>query len=166
MAGTRKRRLLSSWLLVPAFLLAGMLGGTLLGVLPEVVTGLLEVTSPSEVTAASRQFAVCAGSVRVDCVVDGDTFWLAGTRIRIADINTPEVGSPACAAEAALGRKATTRLRELLNAGPFELAAIDRDEDVYGRKLRVVVRDGRSLGDTLVAEGLAHRWRGYQEDWC
>jgi endonuclease YncB( thermonuclease family) len=99
-------------------------------------------------------------------VVDGDTFWLAGTRIRIADINTPEVGSPGCAAEAALGRQATARLRELLNAGPFELVSIDREEDVYGRKLRIVTRDGSSIGDALVAEGLAHYWRGHQENWC
>jgi len=28
-----------------------------------------------------------------------------------------------------------------------------RDEDRYGRKLRVVVRNGRSLGDQLVSEG-------------
>ncbi|WP_342780177.1 thermonuclease family protein [Devosia ginsengisoli] len=89
-----------------------------------------------------------------------------GVKIRIADINTPEVSSPACGAEAALGRRATTRLRELLSAGSFELQPADRDEDVYGRKLRVVVRGGHSIGDTLVAEGLAHHWRGYKESWC
>ena len=33
-----------------------------------------------------------------------------------------------------------------------------RDEDRYGRKLRVVVRNGRSLGDQLVSEGLARTW--------
>jgi endonuclease YncB( thermonuclease family) len=53
-----------------------------------------------------------------------------------------------------------------LSAGPFQLQPIDRDEDVYGRKLRIVERGGHSLGDTLVAEGLAHSWRGHRESWC
>ena len=131
------------------------------------LTRLLDAPAAlASASAVSRSFALCAGSVRIDCVVDGDTFWLGGTKIRIADINTPEVSSPNCAAEAALGRRATTRLRELLSAGSFQLQAVDRDEDAYGRKLRVVVRGGQSLGDVLVAEGLAHHWRGYQENWC
>jgi endonuclease YncB( thermonuclease family) len=29
-------------------------------------------------------------------VVDGDTFWYQGTKIRIADINAPEVSHPGC----------------------------------------------------------------------
>ncbi|UYO01345.1 MAG: thermonuclease family protein [Devosia sp.] len=125
--------------------------------------------APQAVSTApvySRSFPVCAGSVRVTCVVDGDTFWLDGVKYRIADINTPEVGQPSCAAEASLGRRATSRLAELLGAGPFSLAHIDRDEDQYGRKLRLVERDGRSIGPILVAEGLAHEWRGRRESWC
>jgi endonuclease YncB( thermonuclease family) len=112
-----------------------------------------------------RDFGRC-GLVRVTCVVDGDTFWLDGTKYRIADINTPEISSPQCAREADLGRRATERLAELLNAGPFTLSSIDRDEDQYGRKLRIVSRDGQSLGLALVAEGLAHEWQGYRQGWC
>lgn len=101
-------------------------------------------------------------------VIDGDTLEYRGERIRIADINTPEVSSPGCASEAALGAEATRRLEALIEAGPFTLApaADGRDEDVYGRKLRIVARDGRSLGATLVDEGLAHEWRGYKQSWC
>lgn len=164
---TRRRRSLWGWLLPPAFLLAGSVGGTLLALLPDAsLTQVLHPAAVERYAAPLRGFAVCAGTARTDCVVDGDTFWLAGTRVRIADINTPEVSSPGCVAEAALGRRATTRLLELLNAGPFELVSIDRDEDVYGRKLRIVTRNGTSIGDALVAEGLAHAWRGYQENWC
>lgn len=164
--GARVRRR-HGWLSVPAFLIAGALGGVVLGLLPdEDLARVLEVPRQAAIAIAPQQFDICSGRVRVDCVVDGDTFWLDGTRIRIADINTPEVSSPACAAEAALGRRATVRLSQLLAAGPFELVPIDRDEDVYGRKLRIVMRNGRSIGDTLIAEGLAHRWRGYRQDWC
>lgn len=114
----------------------------------------------------SPHFELC-GMVRKTCVVDGDTFWLDGVKIRIADIDTPEISEPKCDSEYDLGMKATYRLRELLNEGPFELNSIgSRDEDRHGRKLRVVVRNGRSLGDQLVSEGLARTWSGRREPWC
>lgn len=116
--------------------------------------------------AESARFALCGGGARVDCVVDGDTFWYRGEKVRVADINTPEVSAPGCAREAALGEQATTRLQTLLNAGPFTLAPVDRDRDAYGRLLRVVTRGGESLGAQLVREVLAEEWRGYRGSWC
>jgi endonuclease YncB( thermonuclease family) len=53
-----------------------------------------------------------------------------------------------------------------MNAGPIELRQQGRDRDRYGRLLRTVHRDGRSLGDRLVEEGLARPWRGRSEYWC
>lgn len=120
-------------------------------------------TAPTQIVA---QFSACSGQVRTTCVVDGDTFWLMGAKYRIADIDTPEIFSPKCNAEAALGRRATVRMTELLNQGAFALGATDRDVDRYGRKLRVVQRDGRSLGEILVTEGLARRWDGARRSWC
>lgn len=114
----------------------------------------------------AANFPVCGGARRVTCVVDGDTFWLDGLKYRIADIDTPEVSNFGCPAEKALGDRATQRLAALLNAGPFALEPADRDEDRYGRKLRVVTRDGASLGGVLVSEGLAHLWGGAQRSWC
>ena len=119
---------------------------------------------PGETVA--RHFPLCGAGQRITCVVDGDTFWLDGVKIRLADIDTPEISGPACAAEAALGARATRRLQFLLNAGPFELTRGIRDEDRNGRKLRTALRDDRSLGETLIDEGLAHRWLGYKRSWC
>lgn len=136
-----------------------------------------EVAQPSPVDAVqpnpatsvdlrAKMFSHC-GIVRRTCVVDGDTFWFEGQKIRIADIDTPEVTRPQCAAEKELGDRATSRLVVLLNEGPFEMAPIgSRDEDQFGRKLRVIVREGRSIGDQLVAEGLARTWTGQREPWC
>jgi endonuclease YncB( thermonuclease family) len=98
-------------------------------------------------------------------VIDGDTFRLGGEKIRIADIDTPETAGR-CPEESALAARATERLATLLAQGPFELQPIDRDEDRYGRKLRIVTRGGRSIGDQLVAEGLARTWSGRREPWC
>jgi micrococcal nuclease len=126
-------------------------------------------TAPTEAASAEQYdvtFGRCSGSIRTTCVVDGDTIWLQGEKIRIADINTPEVSKPDCTAERALGERATSRLIVLLNAGGFSLKSIDRDEDRFGRKLRVVTRGGESLGTTLVSEGLAEEWTGSRRSWC
>jgi len=118
-------------------------------------------------TAALDDFPVCTGAGQPDCVIDGDTIRYGGVRIRLEDIDAPEVFSPKCASEAALGQRATDRLEELINAGPFQVVqAGRRDEDHYGRKLRVLMRDGRSLGDILIAEGLARPWDGSRHSWC
>jgi micrococcal nuclease len=79
----------------------------------------------------SKQFGICSGPVRVTCVVDGDTFWFDGTKIRVADIEAPEIGEPKCPSEKALGEKTKLRLREMLNAGAFDIATFEnRDEDI------------------------------------
>lgn len=114
----------------------------------------------------SARFALCHSGGGTNCVVDGDTFWFAGDKIRIMDIDTPETHPARCASEQALGDQATDRLRDWLNAGPFSLESGDRDSDRYGRQLRIVTRDGKSVGDVLIAEGLARPWEGSRRPWC
>lgn len=164
--GTRQRGWLDGLSIVPVILVAFGVGGIATYALQGTGIGDWFAEPAVVATYEVSSLSACGSGQRINCVVDGDTFWLEGTKIRIADINTPEIGSPECAAEAALGRQATARMIELLNAGPFDLVSIDRDEDQYGRKLRIVERDGRSLGDILVSEGLAHEWRGRRESWC
>ncbi|MEQ1497385.1 MAG: thermonuclease family protein [Novosphingobium sp.] len=115
---------------------------------------------------AAATFTLCSDAPRINCVVDGDTFWLGGEKVRIADINAPETHQAGCLAERELGKRATLRLAQLLNAGPFELAVKGRSTDRYGRALRVIKRGDRSLGAQLVSEGLAEPWRGRRSDWC
>lgn len=133
-----------------------LLGG--ISLVPAVETGQSNV---------STKFAKCSPSNRRNCVIDGDTLWIKGQKVRVADIDAPEVSNPKCNSELALGNKATNRLIELVNEGHFELQAWPgRDTDRYGRELRVIIRDGRSLGDRLVSEGLARTWSGRREPWC
>jgi endonuclease YncB( thermonuclease family) len=72
----------------------------------------------------SGVFALCVGASERNCVIDGDTIRYGGTKIRLEDIDAPEVFSPSCASEAARGRRATRRLLELINAGPFQLVRL------------------------------------------
>lgn len=112
-------------------------------------------------------YSLCRSVPKRSCVIDGDTIRHDWSKIRIADIDAPEISEPKCASEAALGHRAKERLLELLNEGPFDVIHPGgRDEDVYGRKLRVLMREGRSLGMVLVDEGLARRWTGARRSWC
>lgn len=122
---------------------------------------------PDSSDREAAHFALCKGKVRVTCVVDGDTIWYKGDKIRIADINAPEISHPQCDYEEELGDKARDRLMGLLNAGSFSVVTEgSRDTDKYGRKLRDITRGGKSLGDVLVSEGLAEKWTGHRRDWC
>ena len=129
-------------------------------------SGAAELPGVRSSEAEAAHFVRCGAGARRNCVVDGDTFWYAGEKIRVADINTPEVSEPACPREAELGRAATGRMHALLNEGPFTLEPVDRDRDRYGRLLRTVTRGGESLGGVLVREGLAEEWQGYRGSWC
>ena len=112
------------------------------------------------------QFGRCGTGSRFTCVVDGDTIWYKGDRVRIADIDAPEVSNPQCAREIAMGERATARLIELLNAGAFSLQTTDTEYDRYGRRLLKVTRKGQSIGNVMVREGVAERWGGPRIDWC
>lgn len=124
------------------------------------------VIAPRSAPAGATRFEVCGSARRMNCVVDGDTFWIAGEKIRIADIDTPETHPARCASEAALGERATLRLQTLLNGGPITMAMGPRDVDRYGRKLRIVSLRGVSVGNTLIDEGLAREWTGRRMPWC
>jgi endonuclease YncB( thermonuclease family) len=146
---------MSSPLLLPAVVIVTLLAGYAM------------LDRPANGVAGLGDFQPCASARQQNCVIDGDTIRYGGVKVRLADIDAPEVFSPRCASEAALGRRATRRLVQLINAGPFMLVRHGaRDEDRYGRKLRVLERDGRSLADTLVAEGLARPWDGARRSWC
>lgn len=87
-------------------------------------------------------------------------------QIRIADIDAPELGSPQCDAEFALGLDAEARLQQLLNAGTFRLVPTDSARDLYGRELFILSRGGTNLGKVMEDEGLAHPWVGQKLPWC
>ena len=77
--------------------------------------------------AVTASFRLCHIGGGTNCVVDGDTIWLEGQNIRIADIDAPETHEFDCPEEKALGDRATLRLQELVNSGPITLSSIDRD---------------------------------------
>lgn len=104
-------------------------------------------------------------------VVDGDTVDMACPttgrfRARLTGYDTPESFEPRCIAEARAARGASERLRGLVAASrrvDARLGGWDR----YDRRLVRLRLDGRDVGATLIAEGLAVPYRGGARiDWC
>jgi len=117
---------------------------------------------PAAEVISIRDMPLCGAARRITCVVDGDTFWLHGEKIRIANIDAPEIRGR-CEFERATARRATLRLARLLAGVGLSLARQGRDR--HGRTLATV--SGRSdIGKQLVREGLARPWSGRMEIWC
>lgn len=104
--------------------------------------------------------AVCAAppTPRVTCVVDGDTVWINREKIRLLDIDAPEMQGK-CPAERALAIRARDRLVMLLRGR--EVTIRRKGKDRYGRTLAQI----GDVGEQLVREGLASRWPK-RRDWC
>lgn len=112
-------------------------------------------------------FYFCGTSGLDNCVESGDLFWFRKQAVNLADVVAPETEKARCQAERDKGFAAKVRLRDLLNAGAFDL--IDwpnSDTDEHGRKLRVVMRNGQSIGAQLIREGLVHGVSDRAKGWC
>jgi endonuclease YncB( thermonuclease family) len=116
--------------------------------------------------AIRAAFGYCHSGGGTNCVVDGDTFYVNGAKVRIAGIDAPETHPPRCAAEARLGNEATERLHALLNSGSLTMTSIDRDRDRYGRLLRNVAVSGRDVGEAMIAAGVARAYGSGRRSWC
>ncbi|RVH56255.1 hypothetical protein CN213_16035 [Sinorhizobium meliloti] len=103
-------------------------------------------------------------------VIDGDTFDVAGERVRIANIDAPELRRAQCDAERRLAELAKRRLEELLAGDDIEVVPGDpgtgRKKDRNGRTLAVIKRGGADIGELMIAEGLVRPWEGKRRSWC
>jgi endonuclease YncB( thermonuclease family) len=97
-------------------------------------------------------------------VNDGDTFTLDGERIRIENIDAPEMQGK-CDAERRLAKVTKRELERILAAGSVEMHRATR-KDQYGRTIARVSVGGKDVGQTLIALDLARPWRGKREPWC
>ena len=116
--------------------------------------------------AVRASFSYCYRGGGTNCVVDGDTFWIGGEKVRIAGIDAPETHPPRCQYEAQLGEQATEKQHALLNSGAVTMTSIDRDRDRYGRMLRDVQVNGADVGEAMVSAGVARDYAGGRRPWC
>lgn len=118
------------------------------------------------VSSPAAALEKCGSGARVTCVVDGDTIWFEGEKIRMIAYDTPEPTTNMCGGqkERALALRASNRLVELLNQGEFTIDRFGLDK--FGRRLAIVKVGGVDVGDILIREGLARRWPDGPEFWC
>jgi micrococcal nuclease len=115
---------------------------TSLAVLVSVLVGL----SATQVGAQSRSL--------VTSIADGDTLTVVGgTRVRLVQIDTPELGSGECYSRAARG--ALERLVPLASTVRLEADPALDQVDRYGRILRYVRRGTMNVNIALVRAGAA-----------
>ena len=124
---------------------------------------------------------LCAGvafatPARVGRVIDGDTFdatvMLNGdirvpVRVRIRDIDTPEIHGK-CAAEREMAARAKTRLGEMLPVGSVVELTNIKDDKYLGRiDANVADARGGDVGRALVRAGLGRPYNGGKRaGWC
>ncbi|MFZ5965107.1 thermonuclease family protein [Thalassococcus sp. BH17M4-6] len=110
--------------------------------------------------------AAAAGPDGVLRVIDGDTFDVGGTRVRLHAIDAPETdqlcggqGAPAWECGAWVRREVRARFD-----GQFATCET-RDIDRYDRIVAICHIAGRDIGEMLVSDGLAFAYRQYGWDY-
>jgi micrococcal nuclease len=145
-----------------------------LGLLVVSATVFIGVSSPRFNVGALNQEALSfAKSLIIRnslYVVDGDTIHYNGEKIRIANIDTPEIGGAKCESELRRGLDAKAALKALLDGESLEVRRGDpktgRTIDKYGRTLALVSIRGRDVGTILIQQRHARPWVGRRMPWC
>ena len=102
---------------------------------------------------------------------DGDTCYVmlngANTKIRLLELDTPEISKPKCEAELELGLKARDYLNNLIdNAATIEFKT-DYEEDYFGRTLSYLIIDGEDVSANIVSKNLGVVYdRDNKTNWC
>ena len=117
-------------------------------------------------TSSGLTFGLCDEGGMTNCVASGDSFFLAGKSVRIANIDAPQPYGASCPRESRLGRQSAKRLRELLNGGELRMMRTEQDLDAYGLLVRSVAVDGKDVGAAMVASGLAREIGAVTPAWC
>lgn len=122
----------------------------------------LEMARTALVFAALALLAGAAGAAEPCRAVDGDTLRCGDWRIRIADIDAPEMGGCAEDGSDGAGRRRAEAARDALQ-GMIEgrsLRVVEVGRDRWGRSVaRVSTAEDGDLGAALVARGHARSWR-------
>jgi endonuclease YncB( thermonuclease family) len=99
-------------------------------------------------------------------ITDGDTIRIAGTRIRLHGIDSPERDQSCVGADGqayACGVEATKALADFI--GGRGVDCLVRDTDRYGRSVAVCQVGGVDVGGWMVSSGWAVAYRRYSMDY-
>ena len=115
--------------------------------------------------ARTAQFGQCYNAQGPNCVLDGDTLYVAGVKVEIAGLEAPRIRDARCANERDRGIEAASRLADRLNGGRVTVSGIVPGRD--GREVRKVQVGGHDVGKAMIEAGLAHGDAGSsRQPWC
>ena len=137
-----------------------------------------EFSPPAPAPATSPTIYIYEGVQLLECY-DGDTctydvprsdpilglFVHKQIKVRVINIDTPEMQRVACPAEKDLAIRARDRMVQL-QEDALRVDLYATGNDTYSRVLAFIVVDGLDAGEILIAEGLARPWAGRRESWC
>ena len=102
---------------------------------------------------------------------DGDTCYVMidgnKAKIRLLELDTPEISKPKCEAELELGLEARDYLNNLIaNASLVEIKT-EYEKDYFGRTLAHLIIDGEDASAKIRNNDLGVIYeRGNKQDWC
>ena len=102
---------------------------------------------------------------------DGDTCYVMidgnKAKIRLLELDTPEISKPKCEAELELGLEARDYLNNLIaNASLVEIKT-EYEKDYFGRTLAHLIIDGEDASAKIRSNNLGAIYeRGNKKDWC
>ena len=102
---------------------------------------------------------------------DGDTCYVMidsnKAKIRLLELDTPEISKPKCEAELELGLEARDYLNNLIiNASSVEIKT-EYEKDYFGRTLAHLIIDGKDASAKIRSNNLGVIYeRGNKKDWC
>ncbi len=99
-------------------------------------------------------------------VVDGDTFDVGTTRVRLHGIDAPERDQPCTTMDGqnwACGDWVTRQVTDLYQGAQARCQPLDKDR--YGRIVARCFVQSRDIGREMVAQGLAYAYRKYSNDY-
>lgn len=102
-------------------------------------------------------------------VVDGDTLARGSVRLRLLDLDAPELGQRArCADERRRGEAARRYAVQLLRSAPPSAVVVvpSGRSDRYRRPLVRVTIAGQDFASAMITAGHARPWRGRSSNWC
>ena len=102
---------------------------------------------------------------------DGDTCYVMidgnKAKIRLLELDTPEISKPKCEAELELGLEARDYLNNLIaNASLVEIKT-EYEKDYFGRTLAHLIIDGEDASAKIRSNNLGVIYqKGNKQDWC
>jgi len=102
---------------------------------------------------------------------DGDTCYVTidgkNAKIRLLELDTPEISKPKCDEELELGLKARDFVNDLIKKAETIEFKTDYELDYSGRLLSYLIIDGDDVSALLVQNGLGVVYKkGHKMDWC